>query len=495
MSLREELSDYVRACFTGIWIESYEHPEALAEISQLCREESWQMVTWDCESGLNSDSVRDTNGTSDPAGAIRAVGTMACDDKTLLLVLPNFHRFLQSVEVIQTLARQIVAGRQNRTIIVILSPVVQLPVELEKLFVVMSHPLPKTEELLEIARGVATESGELPTGRDLQKLLEATSGLTRMEAENAFSLSLVRSGCILPETVWELKSQMLKKSGLIRLYRGNDDFNSLGGLASLKSFCRKALSVQEEPDPMRLARGVLLLSPPGCGKSQFCKALGKEVGRPVLHLDVGSLMGSLVGQSEERTRQALRLAEAMAPCILMIDEVEKAFSGVAGQGDSGVASRMFGTFLSWLNDHTSDVFVVCTANGVSRLPTEFGRSERFDGVFFLDLPDRAEKDVIWSIYRTLYQIPSDESRPLDTNWTGAEIRSCCRLAKLLGLSLMEAAKNVVPVAVTASESINQLRNWASGRCLSANQPGVYQSKCNSKSNTARRNVSREPSNN
>ncbi len=142
-----------------------------------------------------------------------------------------------------------------------------------------------------------------------------------------------------------------------------------------------------EPENLRThPRGVLLLSPPGCGKSQFCKALGREVNRPVLILDVGSLMGSLVGQSEERTRQALRIIDAMAPCVLMIDEVEKAFSGVNGSGDSGVSSRMFGTFLSWLNDHTSDVFVVCTSNDMSKLPPEFGRSERFDGIFFLDLP-------------------------------------------------------------------------------------------------------------
>ncbi|MFM7128720.1 MAG: AAA family ATPase, partial [bacterium] len=119
------------------------------------------------------------------------------------------------------------------------------------------------------------------------------------------------------------------------------------------------------------------------------------------------------------------------------------------------------------------------------------RSERFDGVFFLDLPDRAEKDAIWAIYRRLYQIDSVERQPVDTNWTGAEIRSCCRLARLLELPLADSARNVVPVAVTAAESIQRLRTWASGRCLSANQPGVYQAKV--KSNTSRRHVSREPS--
>ena len=194
----------------------------------------------------------------------------------------------------------------------------------------------------------------------------------------------------------------------------------------------------------------LIQGDPGTGKSAFAKALGRETGRPTLILDIGALMGSLVGQSEERTRQALRIIDAMAPCVAMIDEVEKAFAGLNGNGDSGVSSRMFGTFLSWLNDHESDVFVVCTANDVSKLPPEFGRSERFDGVFFLDLPSREEKDAIWTIYLDLFEIGRDERLPDDENWTGAEVKACCRLSALLDVPLVQAAQNVVPVAVTAA---------------------------------------------
>jgi SpoVK/Ycf46/Vps4 family AAA+-type ATPase len=243
---------------------------------------------------------------------------------------------------------------------------------------------------------------------------------------------------------------------------------------------------------------VLLLSPPGCGKSEFCKALGAEVGRPVLLLDVGSLMGSLVGQSEERTRQALRTIDAMAPCIVMIDEIEKAFAGVGGShGDSGVSSRMFGTFLSWLADHQSDVFVVCTANDVSRLPPEFARAERFDGVFFLDLPDRDQKDAIWAIYLAQFGLDLQQRRPADEQWTGAEIRACCRLAALLDLPLVQAAQNVVPIAVTSGEAVQRLRGWASGRCLSADSPGLYHYSGSPPAASAaggqRRKVNRDPS--
>jgi len=314
-----------------------------------------------------------------------------------------------------------------------------------------------------------------------------------VEAENAFSLSLVRQERITADAVWELKTQTLKKSGLLSLHRGKEDFSSLGGLAALKAFCKRALLHPARGNPLKRPRGVLLLSPPGCGKSQFCKSLGKEVDRPVLTLDVGSLMGSLVGQSEERTRQALRVIDAMSPCVAMIDEVEKAFAGMNGNGDSGVSSRMFGQFLSWLNDHESDVFVVCTANDVSKLPPEFGRSERFDGIFFLDLPSREEKDAIWNIYLDLFEINRDQRRPDDTDWTGAEVKACCRLSALLDVPLVQAAQKVVPVAVTAAESVDRLRNWASGRCLSANQPGIY--RCANGLPKSRRRVSRDPSNN
>ncbi|PQO40368.1 AAA family ATPase [Bremerella cremea] len=492
MSLKNELAEYIRACFTAIWIESHEHQDALSEISQLCREQQWQFASWDIEVGLQvGGSSNSESSVADPLTAIRASSALGNADTPTILVLQNFHRFLASAEIVQAMCRQIVAGKQTRTIIVILAPIVQIPLELEKLFVVVEHALPNREQLEEIARGIATEPGELPDDHEFGRVLDASAGLTRMGAEGAFALSLIREQRVTSKAVWELKIQTLKKSGLLSLHRGTQDFDSIGGVASLKAFTRRALRPHGRPNPHFRPRGVLLLSPPGCGKSAFCRALGKEVGRPVLVLDVGGLMGSLVGQSEERTRQALKIMDAMAPCVAMIDEVEKTFAGVNGNGDSGVASRMFGTFLSWLNDHESDVFVVCTANDITRLPPEFGRSERFDGVFFLDLPDREEKDAIWNIYLDYFEIDRDQSLPDDANWSGAEIKSCCRLSTLLDVPLVQAAENVVPIAVTAAESIDTLRTWASGRCLSASRPGIYQR--SQKQSNSRRRVSRDPS--
>ena len=253
---------------------------------------------------------------------------------------------------------------------------------------------------------------------------------------------------------------------------------------------------QGHQNPLKRPLGVLLLGVPGSGKSAFCKALGQETGRPTLIMDIGALMGSLVGSTEANIRQALRIVDAMAPCITMLDEVEKAFSGVAssGQSDSGVTARLFGAFLTWLNDRTSDSYVICTCNDISKLPPEFSRAERFDGLWFLDLPNSEQKNVIWDIYLKMFELDPKQSRPQDEAWTGAEIRACCRLAALLDLPLTAAAQNVVPVAVTASESVERLRGWASGRCLDADSGGIFRRDGKS-AGQPRRKVRRDPSNN
>ncbi len=496
MSLNERLGEFVRACFTGLWVQTHEQDDALAEIARLCHQQQWTLASWDIDQGVRLAGGQPVeSNAADPLAAIRSLPSFATPGGTALLVLQNFHRFVQSAEIVQALVRQITDGKQTRTFIVVLSPVVQIPVELEKLFVVIEHDLPGREQLEEIARGIGTEAGELPDGPELQTLLDAASGLTRHEAEAAFSLSLVRHARITSDAVWELKTQTLKNSGLLSLYRGNESFDSLGGLAALKAFCKRSLLSPARAHSLSRARGVLLLGVAGTGKSAFAKALGNETDRPTLVLDIGSLMGSLVGQTEHNIRQALKIADAMAPCILFADEIEKALGGVSSgaAGDSGVSARLFGTLLSWMNDHTSDVYVIATANDVSRLPPEFSRAERFDGIFFLNLPGAEQRQAIWRMYIQQFELAADQRLPSDEQWTGAEIRACCRLAALLDVPLVQAAHNVVPVAVTAAESVERLRTWASGRCLSADQPGIY--RCESAPRSSRRRVSRDPSNN
>ena len=490
-SLKARVHELVCACCSGLWIESPEHEDAVRELAQLCAEQDWTLAVWSIESGLHGpgeepgrprrssadpsagdDPLEDDPPDADPVAAVRALRQVADGRKPALLVLINGHRFLDRADVVQAAAEQIAWGKRHRAVLVVLAPVVAVPVELERSVVVVEHPLPDREQLRQIGRGVATEPGEWPEGEAERAVLEAASGLTRCEAENAFSLALVRHGRVTAEAVWELKTAALKTGGRLQVWRSEEGFEALGGLEALKSFCRRSLLAPAREDPERRARGVLLLGVPGTGKSAFAKALGHETGRPTLFLDVGALMGSLVGQTEQNVRRALQTAEAMAPCILFVDEIEKALSGAASSGrtDSGVTARLFGTLLTWLSEHRSDVYFVGTCNDISQLPPEFSRAERFDAVFFLDLPDRRSKDAIWRLYRERFGLP-EQRLPEDRDWTGAEIRACCRLAALLDVPLAEAAQNVVPVAVTAADAVEQLRRWADGRCLDAERLG------------------------
>jgi SpoVK/Ycf46/Vps4 family AAA+-type ATPase len=442
---------------------------------------------------------------ADPLAAIRALNALASPDGTALVVLRNFHKFLGGIDVVQALDTQLGAGKQNRTFVVVLAPVVQIPVELERQFVVVEHELPDRDQLLRIARGVATETGDLPDEPGaLERILDAAAGMTRAEAENAFALSLVRDedrraagprpdggARITPEVLWEMKMADLKKSGLLEMYRGGEMFADLGGLENLKRFCLRAL---RSPSRRARPRGVLLLGVPGTGKSAFAKALGNEVGRPTILLDLGKLKGSLVGLTEERTRQALRLLSATRPNIAFADEIEKGLAAVqgSGAGDSGVSAGQFGAVLTHMADHAGDSFFVFTANDIAKLPPEFTRAGRLNAIFFVDLPGPAERERIWAIHLRRFALDPEQRRPGDRDWSGAEIETCCETADLLGIGLVEAAQYIVPVSVTAGESIERLRQWASGRCLSADRPGLYSRATEGPGKSGRR-VNRDPS--
>ena len=408
-NLIETLTNYIAACFSGLWIETYEPDEAIREITGLCRDQNWNLATWDIDLGLQGVEAQ----AADPLSAVKIAGQLGNGETPQLIVLRNFHRFLGSIEIVQAMERQIQHGKVSRTFLIVLAPVVQIPVELEKAFVVVEHPLPDKEQLRQIATEIA---GELPDEPNTRRVLEAAAGMTRMEAEGAFSLSMIEHDMLLPEPVWALKANMLRQSSALRLYRG--EIPCLGGLGNLTTFCNRALSGGRNGER---AKGVMLLGVSGSGKSAFAKRLGYSVHRPTLVLDISALMGSLVGQTEAALRKALKQIEAMSPCIVMIDEVEKAIG--TGGNDGGVSSRILGTLLSWLNDKTSDSFVICTANDITKLPPEFTRSERFDGIFFVDLPDKTARDQIWSIYEYQYGF-ENAKRPDDTDWTGAEIKSC-----------------------------------------------------------------------
>lgn len=472
MSLSKEFDQLVCAGFSGIWVETHECDSAISEMRTSAQARDWGFDVWDIDRGLYSGMYQ----APGPLQAVRVLDQPS-SKSTNILVLKNFHRFLGNPEVLQALANRIVQGKGEGKHIVIVAPTVALQPEVEKLFTVVHHELPNDTQLQEICNSLFDEENgfDRPTESELANVIDASRGLTRQEAENAYALSLVQNKTMKPETIWSIKAQTLEKSGTLSLYRGDASFKNLGGLENLKTFCLRAMNKQGETHVDRRPKGVLLLSPPGCGKSQFAKALGNEVGRPTVMLDFGSLMGKFVGESEGNMRRALKQIDAMAPCVLFVDEIEKGLAGVqsSGETDSGVSARLFGNLLTWLNDHTSDVFFIGTCNDASQLPAPFARAERFDGVFFVDLPSHDQRQAIWNIYLDHFKLDRAQEFPDDTNWTGAEIKSCCRLAALLDVPLIEAALNVVPVAVTAAEQIERLRGWAEGRCLSADMKGLY----------------------
>lgn len=426
---------------------------------------------------------------------IQALDYIALQGKTadVLFVLLNFHPFLNDSSAVRTRLQtlftrnQFAGGMGYKSwahTVLFAHPVSKLHPEVAHLIEPIQLALPSFHEIRDviIPKSIATvfsdevreESEKAP--ELVERIAAACRGLTSHQIDDALSRSISLHKVSDPKLIESLqkhKNTLINSSGLVRYYEGTETFDDLGGLDSLKSFCKKILQPRQNDAPAR-PRGVLLLGPPGSGKSAFAKALGKETGRPTVVLDIGALMGRFVGQTEENTRAALEIADACSPCILFVDEIEKALAGANGQaGDSGVALRMLGTILSWLNDHESDVFFIATANDASRLPPEFCRAERFDCMFFLDWPNQSERDVIWRLFLARYKLDADQPRPPDDGWTGAEIQSCCRLASLCGVSIVEASSYVIPVSASGSEALEALKAWADGRCQSARIPGPW----------------------
>lgn len=466
-SFSEQVAELVEAGFSGIYCLTHEGESAEKQLVFLANQKEWTVVSWDRGRGGSYPQVDKPLGDGDTRNPI-APFQFGYEDTTLVL-LHNFHRYLENGEVAQRLRNAVVEGKSRGVHYLIVSPVLNLPADLERLFTIIDHPLPGEEDFRMLVEGIETDGGKPAVE---EGVFSAAKGLTRLEAENAFALSLVRENQILASVVREQKAQVIRKKGFLELYEGKEGFSSLGGLTALKGFCSKLLRPNNPVTP----RGVMLLGPAGVGKSAFSKALGNETGRPTLLMDMGRMYDKYMGNSEANLRQALQLADALSPALLFVDEVEKGLAGVGGEGDSGVASRLFGHLLTWMNDHRSGVFVCLTSNGIEKLPPEFTRAGRIDATFFIDLPSDEDRDRIWKLYLSKYEIEGDENAlPRDDQWTGAEIEACCRLSRGLGVNIKDAAQYIVPVAVSSGEKVSQLREWANSKCLDANLGGLFRS--------------------
>ena len=298
------------------------------------------------------------------------------------------------------------------------------PPELEREFTTVELKLPGKTELGTVLDGICDSAKLKKVKADArEQILDAATGMTCAEAENAFALSVVRNGAVTASTVATEKANAIRQNGLLEIVETQQSLDGIGGLNQLKQWLIKrqqAFGQAARDYGLPCPKGLLIVGVPGTGKSLTAKATAAVFGRPLLKLDAGRLFGSLVGQSESNLRQAINTAEAVAPCVLWIDELEKGFAGSrsSGASDGGTGARVFGSFLSWMQEKTAPVFVVATANDVTQLPPELLRKGRWDELFFTDLPSANEREMIWAIQITKRQRKRSEERRV-----GKECRS------------------------------------------------------------------------
>jgi SpoVK/Ycf46/Vps4 family AAA+-type ATPase len=400
--MKHKIINYIRAGYPGLYLVSPEEQRVAAEMTQIAKDLKYSLVFWSAVDGLVDVQKNTTSAANDPLEALIAIRDLK--EKTLIL-LRDFHLFLQDPNpiLIRQLKDVLQEAKTKSKTLIILGCRMVLPPELERELTVIEFALPGKAELGAVLAGIMESAAIKDMENDQrEKVIDAASGLTTIEAENAFALSVVQFKNIDPVTVAKEKAQAVKKNGLLELIETKENLDSIGGLDVLKEWLLKrryAFGQKAIEYGLPTPKGLLILGIAGTGKSLTAKATAKIFGVPLLKLDAGRIFAGLVGQSESNLRAVIQTAEALAPCCLCIDEVEKGFSGTKSSNstDGGTSARVFGSFLSWLQDKNAQVFVVATANDVSQLPPEMLRKGRFDELFFVDLPNELERKAIWDI--------------------------------------------------------------------------------------------------
>jgi SpoVK/Ycf46/Vps4 family AAA+-type ATPase len=372
-----------------------------------------------------------------------------------------------------------------------MSPVQQVPIELEKEVVVLDFQLPDMVEL----NKVLTAHQEQNRGRRLttearEKLLRAALGLTKDEAEKVYRKAQVTTGRLTEDEVdivLSEKKQLIRRNGILEYIEEDETIDAVGGLEELKTWLTQrsnAFTERAREDGLPQPKGMLILGVPGCGKSLIAKTTSRLWGLPILRLDMGRVYdGSMVGRSEANLRNALKTAESISPTILFIDELDKSFAGSGGSGDSdgGTSNRIFGSFLTWMQEKKSPVFVMATANRVERLPGEFLRKGRFDEIFFVDLPTPEERQDIFGIHLTkrreeIARFDLEQLAKMSDGFSGAEIEQAIVAAmyeafaqdrEFTQLDIIAALKSTLPLSRTMQEQVTALRDWARQRARPA----------------------------
>jgi len=422
-------------------------------------------------------------------------------EQNLILVMEDFHPYSElgnpiNIRHIREMMRKYnYTNPQYQKNLILSSPMKFIPEELNKELPVIEVELPSIEELEIIVKSVIHELSDVCAYHDITtKLLESALGLTIMEARLAFSKAIILNRRLteveIPMIIDE-KEQIIKKSGLLEYYHPKENLSSIGGLENLKDWIKKrgnAYSEKAKNFGLNIPKGLLLLGVPGCGKSLTAKAIAKEWQYPLLRFDLGKVYGGIVGESERNIRYALDVAKTISPCVLWIDEIEKGISGSqsSGQTDGGTSARVFGTFLTWMQEKTEPVFVVATANDISQLPHELLRKGRFDEIFFVDLPGSKEREKIFEIHlankhRNHKDLGIDMKKIVKQSegFSGAEIEQTINDALFTAFDndeedlnediLSKAIDDIYPLSITMSETIENLRSWAKKRARIASK--------------------------
>ena len=501
----------IRAYYPVLYLHSYEYyrtKQKIKGIVELLRREGKKVnyYQWDCVYGLvqilPDKTEKRIERMQNPLEVLAYILNSKKSGEKNIFVLDDINNHIDRDEV-KLMFRKIAEATNNNTHAIILSSIYRLPAELKKYITVLQIPLPKRNELGEVLDIVAKQSKvELKTNLR-NRLIDAALGMTSMEADLAYCLASVKDGFDdkSPFTVSSEKEQIIRKSGILDYFPKNESLKDVGGMENLKEWLKKrqlAYDKEARDWGLKEPKGLLLLGVPGCGKSLIAKSIASSWNMPLLRLDVGKVFQGIVGSSEDNIRKAIATAEAVAPCVLWIDEIEKGLSGVQSSGatDGGVTSRIFSTILTWMQEKTAPVFVVATANNIYQLPPELLRKGRFDEIFFVDLPSQKEKENIFSIHlqknrQNVSSFALDILAQKGEGFNGAEFDECVKEAmftayvesqesniapKLQMIHILDAIKNTVPLSKTMEKQITDLRKFAVSRAKNASKEIVLENR-------------------
>jgi ATP-dependent 26S proteasome regulatory subunit len=486
-----ELDTLVRARYPLINLVSWEEQRLDTILDELAKRHGKALHAWSVTKGLRrvgGARGASSDGAREPMEALAAIEKLT---EPSLVILKDFHPYLNDPAVIRGLRELAQSLKTTYTTVILLSPVLQIPVELEKEMTVLDVPLPTHDELFALLKEIAEvvvrgNRAQVSLKReDADAIAKAAQGLTLSEAENAFAKAIAADSRLAKEDIGLIldeKRQVIRKSGLLEYYPTEEQFGNVGGLENLKTWLARRGNAFSEPARrfgLPEPKGLLLLGVQGCGKSLTAKAIASSWKMPLLRLDMGRIFSGLVGSSEENLRRAIRVAESVAPAVLWTDEIEKGLSGMGSSNfsDGGVTARVFGAMLTWLQEKTAPVFVVATANRIDLLPPELLRKGRFDEIFFIDLPALPEREEIFRIHlaRRGRKPETYDVRALAAaaeGFSGAEIEQVVVAAlydafaegkELEHGHLARAVGETFPLATTMREDIQKLREWAKTR--------------------------------